>query len=92
MDDQRGGSGMSAWELVIERIDAETGVMIDSTRTARHGWESPEAAVRNWTQRGHFIRPSVEKYRNGKQERDDAGNIVRVYFEPTEGASDAPVL
>ena len=69
--------------MVIEDVDAETGLIFRRDRIVRHGWESPEAAVRNWTERGYFKRPGVEHYRNGKSERrDDMGWTKRVYFEP----------
>lgn len=70
--------------MVIEKVDAETGEVIDSIRGTSHGWASPEAAVSSWKSRGHF-----EAYRNGRITRNpDTGVDVRAFFDVPE----APAL
>jgi hypothetical protein len=50
-------------------------VTIDSRVRCDHGWQSPDAAVQHWQQRGDFDVPTVSRYRNGKQEIDDVNAL-----------------
>ncbi|MDL5351157.1 hypothetical protein [Microbacterium sp. zg-YB36] len=72
---------LTAWEMVTERIDDETGAVFSTDRTQAHGWTSPSEAVANWTTRGLFKRDGSSRYRNGKIERAGVGCSVRTYFE-----------
>jgi hypothetical protein len=74
---------MSALVMVVERVDAETGEVIESIRGTAHGWASPEAAVSNWKARVQF-----EAYRNGRITRNpNTGVDVRAFFDvPEPGA------
>lgn len=72
---------LTAWEMVTERIDDETGAVFSAERTTAHGWKSPSEAVANWTARGQFKSPGASRYRNGKTERAGVGCSIRTYFE-----------
>lgn len=72
------------WEMVFEYIDNETGAMFNGGRSTRHGWDSPEHAITDWTKQGRFAQPGIERYRNGKSEKRN-DYTLRTYFEPANG-------
>ena len=65
-----------------------------------HGWPSPDAALKQWSERGDFELPGVTRYKNGKQQVHDVRNRTefaelgvtqiwrRITFEPVARAAE----
>lgn len=65
--------------MVVEQVDIETGEVFSRTRTAGHGWASPDEAVRHWRSLTNF-----SAYMNGRVITNaDTGLEARAYFVPS---------
>lgn len=71
--------------MVVEQVDIQTGEVISRTRTAGHGWASPEAAVKHWRSLASFT-----AYGNGRVTRNaGTGLETRAYFDVSGNAGHA---
>lgn len=63
--------------MVIDLVDIKTGEVVSRTESTRHGWASPEAAVKHWRSLTSFT-----AYENGRVIRNaDTGLETRAYFD-----------